>query len=239
MRFALIARVSSLEAFGPNLRRQRMRSGLSLEDLSARTKVSVELWDAMERNDFSRWPGGVAARSYIRSYAEAVGADPVATVDEFCRIVPNGDRRAERLVRGTAEVIGHQLVWSDDLPPALAEGDRRAPVARREGMGMPWWLETHPRRIAAGADLGVVAFVAGLIAVFAKVDLWMTLAVVAVLYNGLSVAFLGCTPSVWVIDTYVSTHHPAAVTQAAHGTAFRRLGLMRTGEPAPERDTAS
>ena len=239
MRLALIARVSSLEAFGPNLRRQRMRSGLSLEDLSARTKVSVELWDAMERNDFSRWPAGVAARSYIRSYAEAVGADPVAAVDEFCRVVPNGDRRAERLVRGTAEVIGHQLVWSDDLPPALAEGDRRAPVARHENTGMPWWLEAHPRRIAAGADLGAVAFVAGLIAVFAKIDVWMTLAVVAMLYNGLSVAFLGCTPSVWVIDTYVSTQHPAAVAQAADDTAFRRLGLMRTGDPAPERDTAS
>jgi len=109
-----------------------MRSGLSLEDLSIRTKVSVELWDAMERNDFSRWPTGVAARSYIRSYAEAVGVDPTATVDEFCRLVPNGDRRAERLVRGTAEFLGHQLVWSDDLPPALPEGDRRAPAVRPE-----------------------------------------------------------------------------------------------------------
>jgi hypothetical protein len=239
MRLALIARVSSLEAFGPNLRRQRMRSGLSLEDLSARTKVSVELWDAMERNDFSRWPAGVAARSYIRSYAEAVGADPVATVDEFCRLVPNGDRRAERLVRGTAEVIGHQLVWSDDLPPALADGDRRAPVARRESAGIPWWIETHPRRIAAGADLGAVAIVAELIAVGAKIDFWMTLAVVALLYNSVSVALLGCTPSVWVIDTYVSTHHPSAAAQAGDETAFRRLGLMRTADPAPERDTAS
>ena len=85
IRVASTGRVASLEAFGPNLRRKRMRSGLSLEDLSARTKVSVELWDAMERNDFSRWPAGVAARSYIRSYAEAIGVDPTATVDEFCR----------------------------------------------------------------------------------------------------------------------------------------------------------
>ena len=145
--------VSSLEAFGPNLRRRRMRSGLSLEDLSTRTKVSVELWDAMERNDFSRWPTGVAARSYIRSYAEAVGVDPEATVDEFCRLVPNGDRRAERLVRGTAEFLGHQLVWSDDLPPALPEGDRRAPAVRPEtASGLPWWLEAYPRHIAAGIE---------------------------------------------------------------------------------------
>jgi transcriptional regulator with XRE-family HTH domain len=231
--------VSSLEAFGPNLRRKRMRSGLSLEDLSARTKVSVELWDAMERNDFSRWPAGVAARSYIRSYAELVGADPAATVDEFCRVVPNGDRRAERLVRGTAEVIGHQLVWSDDLPPALAEGDRRAADANRASTGIGWWLETHARRIAAVADLAVVTLVAGLAAMFAKIDFWMTLALVALPYNAIAVAFLGCSPSVWAVDTYTSTRHPSA-SRPGDKPAFRRLGgLMPNGDPAAERDTAS
>jgi transcriptional regulator with XRE-family HTH domain len=230
--------VSSLEAFGPNLRRKRVRSGLSLEDLSARTKVSVELWDAMERNDFSRWPAGVAARSYIRSYAEAVGVDPVATVDEFCRVVPNGDRRAERLVRGTAEVIGHQLVWSDDLPPALAEGDRRAAASRESG-GIASWLESHPRRIAAGADLAVVTLVSWLTATLAKINFWMALASVALLYNTISVALLGCSPSVWAIDTYVATHHPG-VPPSDDKPAFRRLdGIMRNGDQAPERGPVS
>jgi hypothetical protein len=215
-----------------------MRSGLSLEDLSACTKVSVELWDAMERNDFSRWPAGVAARSYIRSYAEAVGVDPVATVDEFCRVVPNGDRRAERLVRGTAEVIGHQLVWSDDLPPALAEGDRRA-AAGRESAGMAGWLESYPRCIAAGADLAVVTLVAWLTATLAKINFWMALASVALLYNAVSVALLGCSPSVWAVVTYVSTRHQA-VSRPADKPAFRRLGgMMRNGDTAPGRDTVS
>src|SRR5436190_987266 len=153
MTFAPAAVVSSREAFGPNLRRLRMRSGLSLEELSLGTKVSVDLWDAMEKNDFSRWPTGVAARAYIRAYAEAVGADPKTTVDEFCRLVPQGDRRAERIVRGTAEFLGHQLVWSDDLPPALPEGDRRVAVRLETASGLPWWLAAHPRSIAAVIDL--------------------------------------------------------------------------------------
>jgi len=235
--------VSSLEAFGPNLRRRRMRSGLSLEDLSTRTKVSVELWDAMERNDFSRWPTGVAARSYIRSYAEAVGADPTATVDEFCRLVPNGDRRAERLVRGTAEFLGHQLVWSDDLPPALPEGDRRAPAVRPEtASGLPWWLEAHPRSIAAGVDLVVVVAVSGLIAGLARIGWWAPLAVTALVYHGVSVALLGCSPTAWALDAYLTTKHPNVVAQPADVGAvgaFRRLGLMRSNTPAPERDTVS
>ena len=230
--------VSSLEAFGPNLRRRRLRSGLTLEDLSARTKVSVELWDAMERNDFSRWPTGVAARSYIRSYAEAVGADPAATVDEFCRLVPNGDRRAERLVRETAEFVGHNLVWSDDLPPT-PDGDRRAPAARRDGdTSLPWWFAAYPRRIAAVVDLAVVLFLAALVSAAAGISVWIPLSVVALLYHGISLAFLGCSPTVWVLDTYVSTKHPT-VARPSDVSAFRRLGLMRGDEPSVERDTAS
>jgi hypothetical protein len=214
-----------------------MRSGLTLEDLSALTKVNVELWEAMERNDFSRWPTGVAARSYIRSYAEAVGVDPAATVDEFCRLVPNGDRRAERLVRGTAEFIGHRLVWSDDLPPTLVEGDRRAPGAQRNGTGL-WWLKLHARRVAAGADLTIVAGAAGLIVAFVKTDFWATLAAIALLYNAVSIVLLGRSPSVWAIDTFLATQHPNAAPPRDVG-AFRRVGLMRRDEPSGERDTIS
>jgi Helix-turn-helix domain len=215
----------------------RLRRGLSLEDLSVRTNVSVDLWDAMEKNDFSRWPTGVAARAYIREYADAVGADPNATIDEFCRVVPQGDRRAERIVRGTAELLGHQLVWSDDLPPALTEGDRRSPAGRPDGPDGPWWIETNHRRLAAGLDLVVVVVPAGVMAVALRIDVWMTLALVALLYNGVSLALLGCSPAVWAIDTYVSTHLPL------HGRAddpvFRRLSLMRNDETSPDHDTAA
>ena len=40
--------MTALEAFGPNLRRIRLRRGISLDELSARTNVSAELWEAME-----------------------------------------------------------------------------------------------------------------------------------------------------------------------------------------------
>jgi transcriptional regulator with XRE-family HTH domain len=112
------------EAFGPNLRRARLKRGISLDDLAARTKVDRELWEAMERNDFSRWPRGLYARAYIREYANAVGLDPGATVDDFCRSFPHGDRRAAPLLREHAEIVGHTLEAIDE-PPAEVGGDRR------------------------------------------------------------------------------------------------------------------
>ncbi len=117
--------MSAREAFGSNLRRTRVQRGVSLEQIAQRTKVSIDLWEAMERNDFSRWPSGIFARAYIRAYAVAIGVDPESTVDEFCRWFPQGDRRIGDVIRGQAEIVGHPLEWKDEVPRSVKEGDRR------------------------------------------------------------------------------------------------------------------
>jgi transcriptional regulator with XRE-family HTH domain len=118
--------MSEKEAFGPRLRRERERRGISLEHIAVITNVSVELWTGLERNDFSQWPGGLFARAFVRDYANAIGVDADEVVDDFCRLFPVGDRRANSLIRGQAEIIGHQSAYIDD--PALIPGgvDRRA-----------------------------------------------------------------------------------------------------------------
>lgn len=116
--------MSGREAFGPNLRRIRIQRGVSLQQIASETNVSEVLWAAMERNDFSRWPNGIFARAYIRDYAKIVGADPDATVDEFCRWFPQGDRRADRQMRGHAEIVNHQLQVGNEVPASVGE-DRR------------------------------------------------------------------------------------------------------------------
>jgi transcriptional regulator with XRE-family HTH domain len=119
--------MSGQEAFGPNLRRVRIQRGVSLEQIAAQTNVSEVLWAAMERNDFSRWPNGIFARAYLRDYAKIVGADPDATVDEFCRWFPQGDRRAARLIRGQAEIVNHPVILEEEVPPSVGEDRRWSP----------------------------------------------------------------------------------------------------------------
>jgi len=119
--------MSERDAFGPNLRRIRVQRGIPVQDITAATNVSAALWEGLERNDLTRWPTGIYARSYVRSYAKAIGVDPEVTVDEFCRWFPHGDRRAELVIRGHAEIIGHMdLQWRDPRPPTVTDGDRRA-----------------------------------------------------------------------------------------------------------------
>ena len=125
----------SRDAFGPNLRRTRLQRGITLQTISDDTKISVEMLAGLERNDFAQWPFGIYARAYVRQYAYAIGVDPYATVDEFCRWFPQGDRRIGDVIRGQAEIVGHPLEWKDEVPPSVKEGDRRdkkSAASRRE-----------------------------------------------------------------------------------------------------------
>lgn len=143
--------MSGREAFGPNLRRIRIQRGVSLQQIADETNVSEVLWAAMERNDFSRWPNGIFARAYIRDYAKMVGADPDAAVDEFCRWFPQGDRRADRQIRGHAEIVNHQLNAPGELPPGVDE-DRRWSDEKAAQQAAERKATTPPRRQAGMFD---------------------------------------------------------------------------------------
>ena len=118
--------MSERQAFGTNLRRIRVQRGVTIAQIVAATNVGSRFWEGLENNDLSQWPTGIYARAYVRGYAKAIGVEPEATVDEFCRCFPQGDRRAEFVIRGQAEIVGHDdLQWRDHLPPTAGEVDRR------------------------------------------------------------------------------------------------------------------
>jgi transcriptional regulator with XRE-family HTH domain len=118
--------MSERHAFGTNLRRIRVQRGVTIAQIVAATNVGSRFWEALESNNLSQWPTGIYARAYIRGYAKAIGVDPESTVDEFCRCFPQGDRRAELVIRGQAEIVGHDdLQWRDQLPPVAGDIERR------------------------------------------------------------------------------------------------------------------
>lgn len=119
----------SREAFGRRLRRHRLRTGVSLDQIAAETKIPIELLEALEDNDLSRWPVGIYARAYVRQYASAVGLDTEETVNEFCRWFPEGDRRLRPMVLQHASIVRHASTWTEELPESLGGVDRRQPPA--------------------------------------------------------------------------------------------------------------
>ncbi len=53
----------------------RRNRGISLEQISQATKISVRSLEAIEHGDFQKLPGGIYNTSYIRQYARAIDYD--------------------------------------------------------------------------------------------------------------------------------------------------------------------
>lgn len=212
------------EEFGPNLRGARTRHGITIEQIARATKVGADLWNGLERNDLSRWPTGLYARAYVRAYAIEVGLDPEATVDEFCRCFPTGDRRAGRVVREHAALIGHDLQWKDDL--ARVDTDRRAEVSGPDLA--PIVFTKAGRIVAALGDAAAVLAAATAIAALVPTRWTVAAAVLAFAYHAGSLIALGSTPAVWAIETYMTSRHPSERPAATP----RFLRLVRGSERA-------
>jgi transcriptional regulator with XRE-family HTH domain len=75
-------------SFGNRLRSQRERQQLSLTVIAERTKIKASLLEALERDDVSNWPAGIFRRSFVRTYAQAIGLDPDVVFKEFLECYP-------------------------------------------------------------------------------------------------------------------------------------------------------
>ena len=191
------------ETFGTVLRAARERKGISLKQLAADTKLSVELWEALEDSNLARWPKRIYARSYVRDYAELVGLDPDDVVNEFCRLFPEwGDRRAERVIREKAQIIAHDLNW-EDLP---APRQRRA--SDRAASAAPGFLGRHRTRLLAIAIDASLVLSLGFLGVLSGFAYWPSAAIAGVSYASVGTFFLGrpagLVASEWILKTLQS-----------------------------------
>ena len=183
--------MSDRHTFGPRLRSERERRGISLDTIAVATKVSADLWDGLERNDFSRWPSGIFARAFVRDYARAVGLDADEVVDEFCRLFPIGDRRAARLIKAQAELIGHSPALTETMMPST--GDRRAPDLTAYEKARAKTARYAARAVAATIDTTCALVLAAVIALPLSISFWATAGVVGLIYYGGATVVLGNT----------------------------------------------
>jgi transcriptional regulator with XRE-family HTH domain len=201
--------MSERDTFGPTLRRERLKRGVSLQAIARNTKISQELLEGLEQNDFSRWPHGIFARAYMRSYALEIGADADVTVSDFCKWFPNGDRRVDRLVKGQASIIGHKSSWTDDLSAGGVAADRRLNSSAGP-QPSPLSSPSRKRLVASISDSLIVIAISVVVSAVAPVSVMTSLAACAVLYYGATLATIGCTPVTWAIEAYLDGKHPSA-----------------------------
>jgi cytoskeleton protein RodZ len=71
---------------GATLREARMRARIDVSEIEAQTKIRAKYLRALENEEWDLLPGPTFVRSFLRTYAQALGLDDKALVDEYRRI---------------------------------------------------------------------------------------------------------------------------------------------------------
>jgi cytoskeleton protein RodZ len=73
--------------FGENLKREREMRGVSLEEISAATRIATRFLRAIESEQWEQLPGGVFNRGFVRAVARYLGLDEENIVSEYALAV--------------------------------------------------------------------------------------------------------------------------------------------------------
>ena len=119
-------RETALPSFGEKLKQEREKRKITLEQISASTKIGTRMLQALEEDKFNQLPGGIFNKGFVRAYSRAVGLDEDQTVADYLQasgdappvsteIAPredNAQENAERVARLEANnEPPRQLTW--------------------------------------------------------------------------------------------------------------------------------
>jgi cytoskeleton protein RodZ len=102
--------------FGEHLRREREMRGVSLNEISAATRISIRFLEGLENEAFDRLPGGVFNRGFVRTIARYLGLEEDGLLAEYSMAI--GEKNAPPPVLA-------------DLPRQPTAGPFRPPVTNR------------------------------------------------------------------------------------------------------------
>jgi cytoskeleton protein RodZ len=70
---------------GATLREARMRARIDVSEIEAQTKIRAKYLRALENEEWDLLPGPTFVKSFLRTYAQALGLDSKAIVEEYRR----------------------------------------------------------------------------------------------------------------------------------------------------------
>jgi cytoskeleton protein RodZ len=96
---------------GETLRDARMRARIDVSEIEAKTKIRAKYLRALENEEWGLLPGPTFVKSFLRTYAQALGLDGKALVEEYrLRFEDPGESALEPIVsapqRGRARATG-------------------------------------------------------------------------------------------------------------------------------------
>lgn len=72
-----------MTSFGAQLKKEREKQGITLEDISVSTKIGTRMLRALEEEHFDQLPGGIFNKGFIRAYARCLHMDEDQAVADY------------------------------------------------------------------------------------------------------------------------------------------------------------
>jgi cytoskeleton protein RodZ len=149
---------------GTALQDAREQRGLSLDQLSQATKISVTILRAIEHNRMDQLPDGIFLRGFLRAYAREVGLNPEDTVGRYLGQFEPVPAVAKR---GSGEARAQRG------PAVQGEIDQAAP--ERQAARVPWLvvrLRLKPSTSAFLPSMSMVVLVISLVGYYIFARSW-------------------------------------------------------------------
>ena len=102
----------TMGTFGENLKREREMRGVSLDEITAATRIATRFLQAIENEQWDQLPGGVFNRGFVRAVARYLGLDEENIVAEYASAV--GDRPGVPVWTGSPPTVTRDrspLAW--------------------------------------------------------------------------------------------------------------------------------
>jgi transcriptional regulator with XRE-family HTH domain len=157
------------DTFGPRLRLERERRGITLKHIADSTKIKESQFAELERGDFSKWPQGIFRRAHLCAYVSAIGLPAQPVLAEFLRLFPE-----------------ESAVDQTEPPKANAPADgpqtARAviPTRRPSGLADRVWIVAF--------DLASICLISSAVAAVAGMNFWFVLGLVGLGYTAVGSA---------------------------------------------------
>ena len=112
-------------SFGERMQREREMRSITLEEISESTKISTRFLRALEAEQFSRLPGGIFNKGFVRAYARFLGIDEEQAVADFV-------------------AVEEQFAKEQESKQPGAPGSNREVLAAMKAVSEVDPLQTHP-----------------------------------------------------------------------------------------------
>ena len=109
-----------MPSFGENLRREREKRKITLDQISQSTKIGTRMLQALEEDKFTQLPGGIFNKGFVRAYARIVGLDEEQTIADYLQasgeappVMPEipSEHPSPRIIEASAETPQRPLPW--------------------------------------------------------------------------------------------------------------------------------